>query len=150
MKKINNNQNGITLISLVIYIIVLVIAMAIMTTVSTYFYGNIGGIIDTPKYLSEFNKFAMFFVADVKDYKTATVTSDTVKFDYGPTYQFKDGAIYRDDLKIADYIINCTFSKEQPYMVDDISKNIINVDMQIGKSEEKSVTQNVDFVLKYW
>ena len=149
-KQIKNNQKGITLTSLVIYMIALSIVMAAMTTMSTYFYGNIGEVLDTPKYLGEFNKFTMFFVADIKNYNDATVTASTIEFKNGPTYTFKDGAIYRNDLRIAEYVMKCTFTKEEPYKVGTMSKNIINVNLQIGKSDDRSVSQNVDFTLKYW
>lgn len=45
--------------------------------------------------------------------------------------------------------MSCDFTLSQ-YNVDTTSKNIINVNMQIGKTAEKSVQENVDFVLKYW
>lgn len=148
--QIKTNQKGITLTSLVIYILALSIVMAAMTTMSTYFYGNIGEVLDTPKYLGEFNKFTMFFVADIKNYSSATVTDATIEFENGPTYTFKDGAIYRNDLRIAEYIMKCTFTEEEPYKVGTMSKNIINVNMQIGKSDNRSVMQDVDFTLRYW
>ena len=46
--------------------------------------------------------------------------------------------------------MKCTFTKEEPYKVGTMSKNIINVNLQIGKSDDRSVSQNVDFTLKYW
>ena len=128
----------------------LTIVMAAMTAMSTYFYDNIGEVLDTAKYVGEFNKFTMFFVADIKNYSSATVTDTTIEFENGPTYVFKNGGIYRNDFKIADYIMSCTFTEEEPYKVGTISKNIINVNMQIGKNENRSVAQNVDFTLRYW
>lgn len=147
--QIKTSQKGITLTSLVAYIAILMIVIAAMTTMSTFFFKNINGVIDTPKYLSEFNKFSMFFVTDIKNYSNANVTSNTIEFENGPTYKYQGNAIYRNDIKIAEYIMNCNFTLSQ-YNVDTISKNIINVDMQIGKTTEKSVQENVDFVLKYW
>ena len=142
--QIKTNQKGITLTSLVAYISVMMIVIATMTTISTFFYSNISEVVDTPKYLSEFNKFTMFFVTDIKNYR-----SNTIEFEGGPTYKYQGNAIYRNDVKIAKYVMNCNFTLSQ-YNVDSKSKNIINVDMQIGKNAEKSVQKNVDFVLKYW
>ena len=39
--QIKTNQKGVTLVSLVLYVIALTIVVAIMTTMSTYFYTNI-------------------------------------------------------------------------------------------------------------
>lgn len=147
--QIKTNQKGITLTSLVAYMSILMIVIAAMTTMSTFFFSNVSGVVDTPKYLSEFNKFTMFFVTDIKNYTAANVTSNTIEFEGGPTYRYQGNAIYRNDVKIAEYIMSCNFTLSQ-YNVDKTSKNIINVDMQIGKNAEKSVQENVDFVLKYW
>ena len=147
--QIKTNQKGVTLVSLVLYVIALTIVIAIMTTISTYFYTNIGGVLHTPKYLAEFNKFNMFFVTDVKDYSSATVTSDTIEFENGPTYKYQDGVIYRNDLIIAEYVMDCNFTM-WPYTVNSFSKNIITVNLKIGEDEEESLTQDIDFTLKYW
>ena len=147
--QIKTNQKGVTLVSIVLYVVALTIVVAIMTTVSTYFFTNIGGVLHTPKYLSEFNKFTMFFVTDTKDYSSANVTSNTIVFEDGPTYKFQDGAIYRNDLKIAEYIMDCNFTMS-PYIINSFSKNIINVNLKIGESEEEFFMQNIDFTLKYW
>ncbi len=147
--QMKTNQKGVTLVSLVLYVIALTIVIAIMTTISTYFYTNIGGVLHTPKYLAEFNKFNMFFVTDVKDYSSATVTSDTIEFENGPTYKYQDGVIYRDDLIIAEYVMDCNFTM-WPYTVNSFSKNIITVNLKIGEDEEESLTQDIDFTLKYW
>ena len=72
--QIKTNQKGITLTSLVAYMSILMIVIAAMTTMSTFFFSNVSGVVDTPKYLSEFNKFTMFFVTDIKNYTAANVT----------------------------------------------------------------------------
>ena len=143
------NQRGVTLVALTIYIIIFIIIIGIVTTISTYFYSGIGEVVDTPKYLSEFNKFTMFFVADIKNYNNAEVTNNKIVFQNGPTYTYKDEHIYRNDVEIAKYIMSCTFSPKK-YAVDKTTKNLINVDMKIGKNDKKSVEKNIDFTLRYW
>ena len=149
LKNIIKKQKGITLTALVIYIVIFMLLIGVMTTISTFFFNNIGGVVDTPKYLSEFNKFSMFFIADVKNYNNATVTSNMIEFDDGPTYKYDGTYIYRNDVLICKNIMNCTFTSKQ-YNVNTKTKNLINVDMQIGKNDDKSVTKNVDFTLRYW
>ena len=46
--QIKTNQKGITLTSLVAYISVMMIVIATMTTISTFFYSNISEVVDTP------------------------------------------------------------------------------------------------------
>lgn len=148
MEQIKNNK-GITLVALTIYIVVFVLVLGVMTTISTSFFSNLGGAVDTPKYTSEFNKFAMFFVTDAKNYSKANVTDTTIQFENGPTYKYENNNIYRNDNIIAENIINCKFTAKE-YNVDSTVKNIINASMQIGKTQEKSIVRSVDFTLRYW
>ena len=120
-----------------------------MTTISSYFFKNVYKVVDTPQYLSEMNKFIMFFGVDAKDYSNANVTNDTILFENGPTYKYQDGYIYRNDVVITGKILNCTFSKSE-IEVGNIIKNIVNVNIQIGKNNDKSVSKNIDFTLRYW
>lgn len=146
---IKNNEKGITLASLVIYIIIFMIIIAIMTTISTFFFNNINGAINTPRYVSEFNKFTMFFGVDIKNNTTAVVTPNTIEFENGLKYEYKDNSIYRNNVRIAKDIISCNFTGDI-YTVNSVDKNIINVDIKIGKSEDDSFEKNIDFVLRYW
>ena len=60
MKKIKNNK-GITLLALIVYITIFILVIGVMTTISSFFYGNMKNVTIEPKYASEFNKFTMFF-----------------------------------------------------------------------------------------
>lgn len=148
IEQIKNNK-GVTLATLVVYMCVFMLIIGIMTTISTSFFSNLGGAVDTPKYLSEFNKFSMFFVTDVKNYSKANITDTTVEFESGPTYEFKNNCVYRNDTLIAKNVQNCTFSTSN-YNVNNMTKQIINVNMRVGKNNKEYVTKNVDFTLRYW
>lgn len=142
-------ERGVTLTALTIYMIIFTLVIGVLTTVSTFFYGNIYEVIDQPKYVTEYNKFIMFFGVDIKNYNSAEVTDTTIKFAGGPTYVYKDNVIFRDDTIIAKNILNCKFSLKT-YNVNDLVKNIINVDMMVGKDSEHSLEKSIDFTLKYW
>lgn len=144
-----NKEKGITLVSLTIYMVILTVVMSVMTVVTTTFYDNISELNSTPRYLAEFNKFAMFFVADVKNYNSATVTDNTIIFDNGPTYKFEGISIFRNDVKIAGNILACKFQLKT-YNVNLTTKNIISVYTKIGKDSQHYVEQEVEFTLKYW
>ena len=143
------SENGVTLATLTIYLIIFALLIGVMTTISTYFYSEIYEIIDTPKYISEFNKFVMFFAIDIKNYNEATVTDNMIEFEDGPIYSYTGSSIYRNDVLVAYNILECTFTPKT-YNVNDITKNLINVNMKIGRDNERSVTKNIDFTLKYW
>lgn len=142
-------QNGVTLLALTVYILVFTIIIGIITTISSFFYRNIGTAASTPKYAYEFNKFTMFFVTDIKNFNTAEVTSNTIQFSDDIKYEYKDNCIYRNDVVIANNIMNCSFTLSN-YNANGKNKTICNVNMEIGKNEETLIQKNVDFTLKYW
>ena len=91
----------------------------------------------------------MFFVVDIKNYNEAIVTDTTIEFENGPIYSYRNNMIYRNDVVIANYVMECKFTPKQ-YDVSNITKNLINVNMKIGKEAEETITRNIDFTLKYW
>lgn len=149
MDKKNKSEKGITLLALTIYIAIFTIIIGIITTISTYFLGNIEKVANNPRYVSEFNKFVMFFGTDIKNYNEATVTDNTIKFTDNIIYKFENNAIYRNEVIIAQHVQDCKFSLDK-YTVNTVTKNIINVEMIIGKNNEDYFQNNIDFTLKYW
>lgn len=148
-KQMLKGEKGITLTSLVIYIIVFVIIIAIMANTSNYFYSNIGGIKDSPKYVAEFNKFSMFFIADVKrNTEIVTISEDSLQFADGTKYEYRDNSIYRNNEEISKYVKSFSFEKK-PYVINSFSKTLINVSSTFGTDNEQ-ITRNIDFVLRYW
>ena len=141
-------EEGITLMSLIIYITILLIVVTMLATISTMFFKNTNIIEDDTQYSGEFNKFNMYFVEDVKkNSSTYTVNSNEVVFLDGTTYRYEDGAIYRDKVKICTNITKCIFTKR----IDNATgtnKEIINV--QIGINENNNFETSNDYVLKYW
>ena len=60
------SEKGITLIMLVTYIVLTTIALAILATISNYFYNNVYYLNNKAMYAAEFNKFNVYMVQDVK------------------------------------------------------------------------------------
>lgn len=149
MYKIDKSENGITLVALTIYITIFTMVIGIITTVSTFFYSRIGEVVVNPKYLSEFNKFVMFFSLDIKNYNEATVVENTIKFSDDLVYRYQDNCIYRNDTLIAKNILSCEFNLKT-YTVDTVTKNIISVNFKIGKNNKNFIEKSIDFTMKYW
>ena len=143
------SEKGVTLTALVAYICAFVIILGIVTTISSHFYKNVGQIKETPQYIAEFNKFSMFFVADVKkNTEITSISSSTIQFGDGTKYSYKNNAIYRNNEKIAKYVKQFSFTKSD-YVLDSFTKKFINVTAEIGKNNE-TITRNINFVLRYW
>lgn len=144
-------ESGITLISLILYIVLICIAIATLGIISDLFYSNVGYIKENSKNVSEYNKFNMYFIEDVKNNKTTySVTDDQIIFEDGTVYTYKadtDNSIYRNKVKICTNIAYCNFS-ESKTLINDITKNIIQVKMAIKGSNLFETTN--EYVLRYW
>ena len=139
------NEKGITLVAVIIYIILLLIVTAMLSTMSQFFFENTKFIEDSSKYSSEFNKFNMFFIEDIKNNKsTYEVSESKVVLKDGTTYEYKEAGIYRDKVKICNNISKCVFTKR----IVNGEKEIIQVEMEVNN--EKNFKVYNDYVLKYW
>lgn len=141
-------ENGITLMSLIIYIILLLLVTSMLAAMSTMFFNNKDKLDDTSKFSGELNKFNMFFIEDVKkSSKTYSVEPREVVFMDGTTYAYRNGAIYKDKVKICDNLSECIFTKRTDNSTG-VEKEIINVRISI-EGNEGFETEN-DYVLRYW
>ena len=144
-------EKGITLVSLIIYMIILTFAIGMLGTVSDMFFANTNYITESGKYISEFNKFNMYFIEDVKNNQnTYEVTDHQIIFEDGTIYTYQenpDNSIYRNKVKICTNIAFCQFTKQE-HKENNVTKNLIQVHMAI-KSSKLFEIQN-EYVLKYW
>lgn len=148
-----SNQKGVTLISLIVYIIVLTIIISILSLVSQMFFTNIKYITAKGKYVSEFNKFNMYFIKDVKNNKDVLeCKSNKIILEDGTiyTYNSEENSIYRNKVKICNNISNCAFSISDTNKDETggITKKIVTVEMLIKGS--KNLKSTNEYVLRYW
>ena len=148
-------ESGITLVTLIVYLMIVSAILAALTNLSSHVYKNIGKLGSENLSAEEFNKFNVNFIKSVKSNKKATVTNNnqnvTIVFDDGTTYNYINGenSIYKNKIKIA---------KNINYFTADVqninNKNVIQV--QIGTGKKDTAVENNDFgktinyVLKYW
>ena len=144
-------QKGVTLLSLILYMIALSIVIAMLGTISQLFFANTQYITENSKYVAEFNKFNMYFIEDVKKNKnTKEVTDNKVTFEDGTVYTYKsspDNGIYRNEVKICNNIAYCKFTK-QTIEVSGVTKHMIQLQMAIQGSHLFETTN--EYVLRYW
>ena len=146
------SEKGITLITLVITIAVMCIVIIMLSTISSVFFSNTKYLTENSKNMSEYNKFAMFFVEDCKNNSnTYSVTDTQITFEDGTVYTYtntQDKSIYRNKVKICTNIGYCKFSETEKKETEKTTKKIINVHMII--EGQKYFEANNEFVLKYW
>lgn len=143
------SEKGITLTYLIIYIILLILVVSTLSIVSTHFYSNTKYLMDNGKYVSEFDKFNMYFIEDVKNNKeTYSVDTNKIVFEDGTVYTYSEKSIYRNKVELCRNIENCIFSKLEETDDNNFTKKIINVKLSIA-GENKFETE-INYVLKYW
>lgn len=143
------SEKGITLASLILYIVVLLVVVGTLSYISTYFYANTSYITDMGKYTVEFNKFNMYFIEDVKNNSNLySITENKIVFEDGTIYTYSNGYIYRNKVEICKNVNNCVFNKIEETDSNNFTKQIINVRLSI-KDSKKFESEN-NYVLKYW
>lgn len=144
-------ENGITLVTLIVYLMIVSAILAALTNLSSHIYKNINKLGIENLSSEEFNKFNVNFVKSVKANKNATVTNNnqnvTIEFGDGTTYNYINGenSIYKNKIKIAKNINYFT-----AYVQNINNKNVIHVQIGTGKKDTAVFGKTINYVLKYW
>lgn len=120
-------ENGITLISLVVYIIVMAIVLVIMGSIIANFRNNTETVQANIQQLVEFNKFNSYFLKEVKitNNKVDDLKSNNyILFTSGNSFSILNNAIYYNNVKICDGVQKMQISLD--------GENIINVTLGLA------------------
>ncbi len=122
-------QSGITLLTLMIYIIGILVVTGIVAVIINFFMQNIAQMDDSTKDATEFNKFNLEFIKEVKTYGNdvtepteVNVESDSVSFSSGNKYTYQNNMIYKNNVAIARNVSSCEFTLKRYE-----AKQIVNV-----------------------
>ena len=144
-------ERGITLVSLVMYVVVLTVVIELVMLFNGDFYPKIASLNEENILAENFNKFNLSFLKDVKESATASIVqknSDIViALSNGAHYYYveQDGAIYREKIKIVDNINSFSVNY---YSLS--NKNILRVGIIFGENENKQFGRTINYILNYW
>lgn len=147
------SENGITLTILVIYTIVFSIVIVLLANLSSYIYGNLKNVDDNNVNVSEFNKFNVYFIDDIKTNKDAEVRNLAdgiqITFEDGDIYNYiaSEKSIYKNKQKIAK---NIKAFNIQKLLQATTNKKYLKVSIELETKREKNYIKTIDYVLKYW
>ena len=139
------SEKGITLISLTIYVIAMAIVVGVIAIISTFFYSNMEDTDNIVSPMTEYTKFNSFFSDEVNHEGIEVVSCGTT--DNGQnyivfsnevqyTYISENKAIYRNKVKIAKEIDDCTFTTGT-----NNGKRVVKVEFEAGgKTRENTYT----------
>lgn len=110
------SEKGITLASLVIYVIITVMGVAILATIMAYFSRDVRDISKNNIEIAELDKFYSYFLQDVKktnnDISEIAADNESITFTSGNTYSFSNETIFfNETIKLAENIDACTFTE---------------------------------------
>ncbi len=133
------NNKGITLTSLIIYIIGMAIVIGIVSTITSFFYKNINITDINNDTSTQYTKFSSIFSDEINKENNAIIECKTseingkkisyIIFSSGNQYTFNEenNCIYKNKVKICENIDECYFS----YIFRD-SKYLITVNFKTG------------------
>lgn len=115
------NSRGITLTSLIIYVIGMVIVVSLIATLTSFFYKNVN-VDNISKDTTQYTKFSNLFLKEInkKDNNVVeckTIEEDGQKVSYiifsdgnQYTYKAKNKSVYKNKIKICKDVEECEFS----------------------------------------
>jgi len=117
-KKIISNK-GVTLISVIIYVLVMTIVVGIIATITSFFYANVVTLEEGINGETEFSKFNIFFLEDTKVSGNTVTDIDQngsyIVFKNGNKYSFLGDGIYLNKVKLSKNISSCEFEVIRNY-----------------------------------
>ena len=110
-------EKGVTLISVLVYVIAMVIVIAVIASLTGYFYSNVDINMESQDISKQYTKFNSFFTEEINKSGNIVIDSDTesenpyIVFANKNQYTFikQNKAIYLNQVKIATNIEECTF-----------------------------------------
>lgn len=135
-------NEGITLTSVVIYVIVMLIVVGTVGTITGFFYSSTQNLEKSANSLGEFNKFNTYFLNEVKLKGNAIerIDENRIVFTSGTTFALVDGALYKDMVKICTSVKACQF---ETYKQEE--KTIIRVYLEVGNDFAKTIEYVMDY-----
>ena len=138
------SEKGVTMTSVILYIIAMSIIVGTVATITNYYYGNINSITNRTQASKEFTEFNSYFTKEINT-KGNTVltnllsnTNDVIVFSSGNQFKYVSNSIYFNKILICENVRNCSF-------VYDDTNNKITVTIQFnGKTYTNEYTLRND------
>lgn len=123
------NNKGVTLVSLLLYVCVLIIMLSIMSIITTEFYNNTEDVQEDVQEIIEFNKFNSYFLKEVKtkNNKVDTVGNNYILFTTGNSFKIDNNIIYFNNVKVCEKVKTMNISLHDN---GDKEDNIIEITLE--------------------
>lgn len=142
-----SQRSGITLTSLVIYVIGLTILFATIANLTIYFNKNSRSIEFTTNNSAQLTRLNQYLISDTKskNIKSVNVENNIIQINVDNEeikyiYDSESKGIYRNKVKISNDVQLAKFSKETVY-----DKSKITIEIVIG--EQEKVSKTLEFII---
>ena len=109
------SEKGVTLISLVLYVIAATVVVGIVSIISTFFYSNTENMNELATATGEYNIFNLAMLQETKQKgnNIVNISQDQteITFESGNTYTFQADEVLKNGAKICSGVTNCKFKK---------------------------------------
>ncbi|MBR3162711.1 MAG: hypothetical protein IKF17_01245 [Clostridia bacterium] len=123
------SQKGVTLTSLIIYVIAMSIVVGTVAAITNFYYGNINGLSNRTSSSKQYTQFNSYFVNEVNTKGNNVVANASngtkVVFTSGNQITYLSNAIYYNKIKICNNVTSCQFTIDN-------NSNTVSVNMVIG------------------
>lgn len=143
------NEKGITLATLIIYVILMTFIVSAIASITSSFYSNMNEFDKNSESAVDFSKFNMYFIRDIKreNVSIAKVGEDYIILSYGEDingteseiektmnveYSVQNNTLYRNKVKICDDVNNIN-------IVTNENNNTIKVNLTIGDYNKSTI-----------
>lgn len=133
------SKRGVTLVSLIIYIMVMIIVIAIMSQIISRFYSNTQELNSDTESVLEFNKFNSYFLKEIKqrDNELDSIINNSILFTSGNTFSKQGNHIYYNNIPI------CSNVKSFIAIEDEHDNTIINISIEF-ENFSKSINYKIE------
>ena len=99
-------NKGITLISLLVYVIVMIIVIGVMSSIINSFYENTDTIKADTEDIIEFNKFNTYFLKEIKKNNNSVdnIQDNYILFTSGNSFSLVNKKIYYNNIEVCNGI----------------------------------------------
>ena len=141
------NTKGITLVSLVIYVVIMLMLIAIIAVFKNNIDENIDSMGEYTSLVPKINKVHMYMLDEVnlKDNKVLKRNSSGsyIEFSSGNNYMFSDGSLYKNSVEVLSDIIGGSFQVETEENNEVLYVNL-SLDDKLQNKQLKYVIKHLD------
>ncbi len=122
------SQKGVTLTSLIIYVVAMVIVVATIAVITRFFYGNLDSLSNRGQASKSYTLFNSYFTNEINTPGNEVINCDetTLVFKTGNQYKITGKSIYMNKIKICD-----VDAEGNKFIYDTNDKDKVSVELRI-------------------